>query len=84
MEFPIFVKYSNNKNFFKITSPESFTELTIYSNAYSVFNFKAKTFVDRNLIADLIALKQGVEQSSEKEFEQKLISLKDAGAKEMR
>jgi hypothetical protein len=83
MEFPVFVKYSNNKHFFKITALDTFLELTVYAKAYSVFAFQAKTFVDRNLIADLIELKTGIEISSEEEYEKQLNLLIDNGAKKL-
>ena len=77
----MFVKYSNNKHFFKITALDSFVELTVFPNAYSLFAFSAKTFVDRNLIMDLITLKEGVELSSRTEFELTLKTLEEKGAK---
>jgi len=83
MEFPVFVKYSNNKHFFKITAPDTFVELTVYANAYSLFTFQAKTFVDRNLINDLLEMKTGVEKSSKEEYELVLGQLVESGAKKL-
>lgn len=78
MNFPVYVKYTNNKHFFKIESFDKMQELSLFTNAYSLTNFKAKTFVDRNVISDLLELSHaGVASSSEEEFERQLMAVKD-------
>lgn len=84
MEFPKYVKYSNQKHFFKIISNDCFEELMIYPKAYSLIAFEAKTFVDRNVISDLLLPNQThVQSSSKQEFEDKLKELKAKGVKQL-
>ena len=54
MTFPQYRKYSNDKSFFKILSPDTFEELQIIGENYSLLQFKATILPDRNLIADML------------------------------
>jgi hypothetical protein len=53
-DFPQYRKYSHDRTYFKILSETSFEELNIMGTNYSINPFTAQTFVDRNLIADMI------------------------------
>jgi len=59
MEFPQYRKYSNNKGFFKVLSLEKFEEIQIMGAKSFHTVFEAKTFVDRNLIQDMLDCKEG-------------------------
>ena len=51
--YPQYRKYSNNKAFFKIISPDKFEEIQVLGNKISLHIFEAKILPDRNYIADL-------------------------------
>lgn len=53
-KFPLFRKYENGNTYFKIISTDTFEELKIMGNNYSLKNYKAKILPDRNYIMDLI------------------------------
>ena len=59
MEFPQYRKYSNDKGFFKILSEEEFEEIQILGSRKIKTSFKASTFVDRNLIQDMLNCEGG-------------------------
>jgi hypothetical protein len=70
------VKYCNDKHFFKILSESAFEELSVFFMAYSITPFTAKTFVDRNLIQDLIhQTNEGIALSSQQEYDKKVAEL---------
>ncbi len=52
--YPIYLKYSNNKSFFKITAADAFEELQVMPSAYSIHRIKATTLPDRNYIHDMV------------------------------
>lgn len=52
--FPLFRKYTHGNTYFKISSNDSFEELKIMGNNYSVKHYKATILPDRNYISDLI------------------------------
>ena len=54
MEFPIYRKYSNNKNFYKIESKEVLEELQLIGKSYAIIRLEAKILPEFNLIQDLI------------------------------
>lgn len=56
IEFPQYRKYPNEKAYFKITSENTFEELTIIGKNYGVINFEANNFLDRHLINDMLNL----------------------------
>ena len=51
--YPQYRKYSNNKAFFKIISPDKFEEIQVLGDKISLHIFEAKILPDRNYIADL-------------------------------
>ena len=51
--YPQYRKYSNNKSFFKILSPEKFEEIQVLRNKKMLNKFEAKILPDRNFISDL-------------------------------
>jgi hypothetical protein len=51
--YPLFRKYVNGKNFFKIISPSEFEELQLLGKKWTLYHFTAKILPDRNLIHDL-------------------------------
>ncbi|MEM9022172.1 MAG: hypothetical protein AAGB22_00425 [Bacteroidota bacterium] len=57
--FPIYRKYTNNKSYFKIHSPEAFDELQLLGKRCTVHHFEAKIHPDRMYIQDMIANTQG-------------------------
>jgi hypothetical protein len=54
MSFPLFRKYANDKNFFKIFSPTDFEEVYFIGSTIFRRNFSAVTYTDRMEIQDLI------------------------------
>jgi hypothetical protein len=51
--YPQYRKYSNNKSFYKILSPNQFEEIQILGNKRTIHYFEAKILPDRNYIDDL-------------------------------
>jgi len=51
--YPQYRKYSNNKSFFKIISPEKFEEIQVLGKKKTLHRFEAKILPDRNFIYDL-------------------------------
>jgi hypothetical protein len=51
--YPQYRKYSNNKSFFKILSPNLFEEIQLLGNKKTLHKFEAKILPDRNFIQDL-------------------------------
>lgn len=69
MEFPQYRKYSNGKGFFKIISPEEFEEIQFLGTRKFRSHFVASTFVDRNLIQDMLECRESRwEVISEEEY----------------
>lgn len=52
--FPLYRKYRNQNTWLKITSENEWNELRILGSFYNYAEYRAQTFVDRNLIADWI------------------------------
>ena len=77
MNFPVYKKYTNKLSFFKVTSPDSFEEIKITGNYYSIITIQAKILPERNFIEDLLKNEQGnwVEISA-KEYDNKLNEVK--------
>lgn len=67
--FPVYRKYKNNKNFFKIISENEFDEISFVGTKVIVTNHLAKILPDRNLIADLLYDSNFAEPSSQEEYE---------------
>lgn len=53
ISYPLYRKYANEKNFFKIISAEEFEELSLIGGKWHLNHFKAKILPDRNFIHDL-------------------------------
>ena len=51
--YPQYRKYSNNKSYFKILSPNKFEEIQVLGLKKTIHFFEAKILPDRNYIADL-------------------------------
>jgi len=54
MVFPQYRKYKNNKSYFKITSSDSFEEISSIGSKFFFTNYTAKILPDRNLISDML------------------------------
>jgi hypothetical protein len=74
--YPLYRKYSNNKNYFKIISQDEFEEIQVMGNKYSLHKFKASILPDRNFINDMINDYHSnwieISEKEYKEVEQKL------------
>lgn len=71
--FPQYRKYSGHKTWFKILSETEMQELKVLGEFYNLTTFKAITFVDRNLISDMISnLHNNWEVITEYEFNRNL------------
>lgn len=71
--FPQYRKFSDHKTWFKIVSETEMQELKVLGEFYNHTIFKATTFVDRNLISDMIYnLENHWEVITEYEFERNL------------
>ncbi|MFO0322972.1 MAG: hypothetical protein ACK504_11170 [Bacteroidota bacterium] len=67
--FPLFRKYFNNKNYFKILSENEFVEISLIGNKVLSKKHEAKIFPDKIFISDLIeALQHHVIKISKEEF----------------
>jgi len=76
--FPQYRKFSNHKTWFKIISETEMQELKVLGGFYNHSVFKAVTFVDRNLISDMIFnLDHHWEVITEYEFERNLENCKN-------
>lgn len=59
-KFPVYLKYKGRTTFIKIKSETEWDELRILGNFYSYSEYKAVTFVDRNLIIDWLDNENGL------------------------
>lgn len=72
MEFPVYLKFPNNKNYFKILSESEFEEITVIGNRIDVFRFQASIYPDKIRIKDMLENRSGVWVVIEKgEYEDK-------------
>jgi len=55
MTFPQFLKYSNNKSYFKIHSLTQWEELQVIGNKVIVSVFEVKILPDRNFMNDMLS-----------------------------
>ncbi len=60
MEFPVYLKFQNNKHFYKIISSKSFEEITVIGARYEKHLFEAKIYPDILRIQDMLNNEQGV------------------------
>ncbi|MDA7730485.1 hypothetical protein N8833_01820 [Salibacteraceae bacterium] len=54
MDFPVYLKFENEKHFFKILSDSEFEEITVIGNKYDIFLFKAEIYPDKLRIQEMI------------------------------
>lgn len=54
MDFPVFLKFNNDKHFFKILSHTEFEEITVIGDKYDIFLFKAEIYPDKVRIQDML------------------------------
>jgi len=66
--FPVYRKYKNNKNYFKILSRLEFEEKQIIGNKVIVTKVHAYQFPEMNLIKDLILNREIADEISESEY----------------
>ena len=57
--FPIYLKYSHERTFFRINSKENFDELNIIGSFYIYKNQQAQIFPEFTMIIDMIENKDG-------------------------
>lgn len=74
--FPLYRKYKNNKNFFKIISENEFEELSIIGLKLIIKKHQAKILPDRNFIFDLIENSDSLFLNSSEEEYNNLLSNK--------
>ena len=67
-EFPVYRKYTNNKNYFKIINNNEFIEVSVIGKQVIIKKIEAKIYPDRLFILDLINCIQPILKISEKEF----------------
>ena len=54
MGFPVYLKFNNDKHFFKILSHTEFEEITVIGDKYDIFLFKAEIYPDKVRIQDML------------------------------
>ena len=68
--FPVYRKYKNNKNFFKIINENEFDEINFIGSKTVVTKHIAKILPDRNFISDLLNdIGNTSELSNQEEYE---------------
>lgn len=67
ISFPLYLKYPNNKSFFKLHSAEQFEELQLIGKKYALHTITVKILPERVLIGDMIANENGLYQASSAE-----------------
>lgn len=67
-EFPVFRKYSNNKNYFKIINHTEFIEISVIGKQVLFKKHEAKIYPDKLFIADLINCNEHILKISSEEF----------------
>lgn len=78
IKFPLFRKLENGLVYYQINSNDSFTELKLQGDFYSINEYKVITYVDRLFIADLIEMKSSVLPLGEGEFKTLLFEVKQS------
>lgn len=74
MGFPIYLRFQNNKHFFKILSETEFEEITVIGEKYEVFFFKADIYPEKLRIQDMIKNEKGTWDSIDEAYYLKLRS----------
>lgn len=73
MQFPVYRKYKNGKNYFKITSTATMQELKLVGRYFQVMDFEATIHPDRVMISDLLEdYENFADNISEEEYNEKL------------
>lgn len=67
-EFPVYRKYTNNKNYFKIISTSEFIEISVVGKQVVIKKIEAKIYPDKLFILDLINCINSILKISEEEF----------------
>ena len=68
--FPVYRKYSNNKNYFKIISFKEFYEILFIGKKIILKKFEAKIYPDKLFIVDLINCNSQIIEIFKEEFTQ--------------
>ena len=69
MKFPIYLKYTNDRNFFIVHSETEWEEYSIAGRSYFYYKKTAKIFPDRMFVLDLLENSyRNVERMGEEEF----------------
>lgn len=66
--FPVYRKYSNNKNYFKIINDNEFIEISVIGKQVIIKKTEAKIYPDKLFISDLIQCSLSILEISEEEF----------------
>lgn len=73
MQFPVFLKYKNDKSYFRIDSPEELLELKLIGSYYQVHHLKAVILPDRVFISDLLnGLDTYCDPITQQQFDEKM------------
>jgi hypothetical protein len=75
--FPLYRKYKNNKNYFKVISENEFEELSIIGTKLIINSHQAKILPDRNFIFDLIENSDSLFLNSSEEEYNTILKRKD-------
>ena len=67
-EFPVYRKYTNNKNYFKIINDNEFIEISVIGKQVIIKKIEAKIYPDKLFISDLIQCSLSTLEISEEEF----------------
>ena len=67
-DFPVFRKYTNNKNYFKIINLNEFIEISVIGKQVILKKTEAKIYPDKIFISDLINCNYPILKISEEEF----------------
>ncbi len=67
-DFPVFRKYTNNKNYFKVINSNKFIEISVIGKQVILKKTEAKIYPDKLFISELINCNQSILNISEEEF----------------
>jgi len=67
-KFPVYRKYTNNKNYFKIIHANEFTEVSVIGKQVIIKKIEAKIYPDKMFILDLINCIPPILKITEEEF----------------
>ena len=70
IQFPLYRKYRNNRNYFKIINPRLFEELIIIGKSVQLRTVEVRQFPEQNFIRDLVySYSEMAEEIGEHEYE---------------